>query len=63
MDLIDLKENLAVLCPTCHYRAAVNTLSPERIIQMKKTPHNSNIKSVSEKFFLDPYKKDSYVIE
>ncbi len=48
-------DNLVALCPTCHYRATVGELTPERILKLKKHPFNSNAKIVSTNFFINQH--------
>ena len=55
-------DNLVVLCPSCHYRATVKELTPERILRMKKEPYNSKLKTVSENFFINQHGETSLLI-
>ena len=46
-------DNLVALCPTCHYRATIGELTPERVTRLKMNPYNSKLKTVSKNFFMN----------
>lgn len=51
------KENLVVLCPTCHHKANCGDMNKEIVLRKKSNPFNKLKVFVKEQFFLTNYDK------